>query len=117
MPAHAWIKQFHGAVTVCDRDGIVLELNDAALEVFAADGGAALIGSNLLECHPEPARRMLEEMMASQRVNVYTIEKRGQKKLIYQTPWYQDGEYAGFIEMSLPIPADMPHFVRNAAPE
>ena len=45
--------------------------------------------------------------------NVYTIEKGGVKKLIYQAPWYQDGEYRGIVELSLPIPFVMPHFVRS----
>jgi hypothetical protein len=33
--------------------------------------------------------------------------------LIYQTPWYQDGTYAGLVELELPLPPDMPHFVRG----
>ena len=45
--------------------------------------------------------------------NVYTIEKNGLKKLIYQSPWYQNGAYAGFIELSLEIPFELPHFVRG----
>ena len=52
-------------------------------------------------------------MFANQRANVYTIEKGGKKKLIYQTPWYKDGQYAGFVELSLVIPAEMPHFIRD----
>ncbi len=51
--------------------------------------------------------------MAKQQANVYTIEKHGKKKLIYQTPWYRDGKYAGFIELSLVIPEEMPHFIRD----
>jgi hypothetical protein len=52
-------------------------------------------------------------MMLEKRQNIYTIEKNGVKKLIYQTPWYQDGQYAGFIELSLEIPFEMPHFIRS----
>ncbi len=44
---------------------------------------------------------------------MYTIEKRGQKKLIYQSPWYQNGQYRGFIELSLELPAETPHFIRE----
>jgi hypothetical protein len=51
-------------------------------------------------------------MLAARRKNVYTIEKRGVKKLIYQVPWTRDGIYAGFVELSLEIPFEMPHFVR-----
>mgnify|MGYP000371069624 CR=1 FL=1 len=41
------------------------------------------------------------------------VEKNGVKKLIYQTPWYQDGKYSGFVELALEIPFQMPHFVRG----
>jgi hypothetical protein len=108
-----WIKEFPGSVTVCDPDGVILEMNDRAALTFAQDGGYGLIGSNLLDCHPAPAREKLEALMASRAKNVYTIEKKGIKKLIYQSPWYKDGQYAGFVEMALEIPAEMPHFIRG----
>ena len=88
-------------------------MNDKSAKVFEEDGGRQLIGANLLDCHPEPARAQLEELMETQQANVYTIEKNGVKKLIYQTPWYKDGEYCGFIEMALEIPFQMSHFVRG----
>jgi hypothetical protein len=52
-------------------------------------------------------------MLKERRPNVYTIEKNGKKKLIYQAPWYDQDRYAGFIELSLDIPFEMPHFVRG----
>lgn len=113
MTYPAWIEGFPGAITVCDRDGVILFMNAQAQSVFAAEGGAALIGSNLLDCHPEAARKKLVEMMKNQQANVYTIEKKGRKKLIYQTPWYEEGQYAGFVELSLVIPSEMPHFIRQ----
>jgi transcriptional regulator with PAS, ATPase and Fis domain len=112
MERHAWIQEFSGAVTVCDSDGIILAMNAKAIENFASSGGARLIGTNLLDCHPEPARTKLKELLASRRANVYTIEKNGIKKLIYQSPWYVDGNYSGLVELALEIPAELPHFVR-----
>jgi hypothetical protein len=53
------------------------------------------------------------DMLANPRVNAYTIEKRGVRKLIYQAPWYRDGIFQGLVELSLDIPASMPHFVRE----
>jgi len=114
MAEHEWVKEFPGAVTVCDRDGVVLAMNDRAAAGFAADGGRALVGTNVLACHPEPARAKLAKMLASGEANVYTIEKDGVKKLIYQAPWYRDGAYAGFVELSLVVPFALPHFVRGA---
>jgi len=112
-PEHAWVKEFPGAVTVCDPAGIILEMNDRSARTFAEDGGRALIGKNVFDCHPEPARAELKRLMDGRQPNVYTIEKNGVKKIIYQSPWYQDGVYAGFIELSLEIPFEVPHFVRG----
>lgn len=113
MAKHAWVKSFPGSITVCDPEGIILELNDKALEVFEEDGGVALIGTNLLDCHPEPSRTQLEGMLATQTAYIYTTERNGLKKQIYQAPWYEGGKYAGFVEISLELPAEMPHFVRG----
>ncbi len=110
---HPWVKEFAGSVTVCDPNGIVLEMNDKSIKTFQADGGEKLIGTNLLDCHPKQARAKLQLLMDTQTANVYTIEKNGVKKLVYQTPWYQDGRYAGFVELVLEIPDQMPHFVRG----
>ena len=113
MSSADWISEFPAAITVCDSKGIVLAMNDKSSSTFAAEGGAKLIGTNLLDCHTAPARAKVEELLKSGRSNVYTIQKAGIKKLIYQSPWYEDGTYAGFVELSLPIPEEMPHFVRG----
>jgi len=113
MTSQAWVREFPGAVTVCDAQGIILEMNERAIATFAADGGAALIGRNVLDCHPEPSRTQLAAMLASGQSNAYTIEKNGVRKLIYQSPWYEDGEYRGFVELSLVIPEVLPHRVRG----
>jgi PAS domain-containing protein len=113
MSEHPWVKSLPASITVCDTEGIVLEMNEAALEVYRADGGEKLLGTNLLNCHPQRARNLLERLLANQQCNVYTIEKGGRKKLIFQTPWYKDGQYAGFVELALYIPFEMPHFIRD----
>ena len=61
-------------------EGIILEMNDKSAETFEMDGGLNLIGQNLIDCHPEPAKSKLIEMMKTQSKNVYTIEKNGKKK-------------------------------------
>ncbi len=112
MSEHEWIDEFPGAITVCDATGVLLEMNDKAARTFEADGGRGLIGSNMLACHPDRARSTAERLLAARERNVYTIEKNGVRKLIYQSPWFRDGAYAGFVELSLEIPAALPHFVR-----
>jgi transcriptional regulator with PAS, ATPase and Fis domain len=113
MNEHEWIKEFPAAVTVCDAKGIILEMNDKAAKTFEKDGGYALIGKNLLDCHKDPARSKVEQLLAAREKNVYTIEKNGIKKLIFQSPWFKDGKYAGFVELSLEIPFELPHFIRS----
>jgi transcriptional regulator with PAS, ATPase and Fis domain len=108
-----WVKEFPAAITLCDEEGIILEMNEKAAKGYEKEGGRKLIGSNMLDCHSEPARTKTGSLLAARQKNVYTIEKNGLKKLIYQSPWYDNGEYAGFVELSLEIPSEMPHFIRS----
>jgi transcriptional regulator with PAS, ATPase and Fis domain len=110
---HAWIKEFPAAVTVCDPQGIILEMNDKAAVTFTTDGGYSLIGKSLFDCHPGESGGKLKRLLEESQPNVYTIEKKGVKKLIYQAPWTRAGEYAGFVEFSFEIPYELPHFVRG----
>lgn len=108
-----WDKQVPFAVTVCDRAGVVVYMNDKSAATFERDGGRALVGTSLIDCHPEPSRSKLVELLTSGRENIYTIEKEGKRKLICQTPWYEDGVFAGLVELSIPLPKEMAHFVRS----
>ena len=107
-----WSREFPGAVTICDLNGIVLEMNEKSERIFEKYGGKSLIGKSLLDCHPEPARSKLVQLLETGACNVYTTEKGGVKKLIYQAPWYLDGKRNGMVELSLEIPAAVPHFLR-----
>ena len=108
-----YFKESQFAVTVCNAEGIIIYMNDKSIATFQKDGGSDLIGTSLLDCHPEPARSMIEKMMVSHEENSYTIEKNGLKKLIHQTPWFENGEFKGYIELSIVIPMEMRHFVRK----
>ena len=110
-----WIKTAPLAVTVCDENGMITEMNAKAGETFKKHGGPNLVGSNLLDCHPEPARTRLKNMLAdpATKPNAYTIDKNGVKKLIYQFAYQKDGVSAGLVELSLEIPLTMPHFIRK----
>lgn len=101
------------AVTVCDTEGVIIDMNQQSCQVNLKPGQESIIGENILNCHPEPALSLLKEMMAEQKKHVYTIEKNGKKKLIYQIPWYKEGQYAGFIELSMVIPFEMEHKIRQ----
>lgn len=108
-----WADALGAAITVCDRDGVILAMNERSKATFAKDGGGALVGRSLFACHGAASAELIRALVAEGRTNAYTIEKGGVRKLIYQTPWYADGAVAGLVELSLPIPAEMPHHVRS----
>ncbi|MBQ2365315.1 MAG: PAS sensor protein, partial [Alistipes sp.] len=70
-------------------------------------------GKSMIPCHSERSRQIIERLINNGENNAYTIQKRELRKLIYQTPWYEDGAVAGLVEFSLEIPEDMPHYVRE----
>lgn len=108
-----WTDGFLGAITVCDREGIVVYMNERSKAVFAKSGGGDLVGKSLVDCHPEPSRSLLMKMLAEPTPNSYTIEKNGIRKMIHQTPWMENGEFKGVVEMSFEIPMEMPHHIRK----
>jgi transcriptional regulator with PAS, ATPase and Fis domain len=108
-----WAEEAGFAVTLCDREGKISYMNAGSRRTFGKYGGGTLMGKSLLDCHPEPARSKLAGMLKEPRVNAYTIEKAGVRKLIYQAPLMKDGEVSGLVELSVELPAEMPHFVRK----
>jgi transcriptional regulator with PAS, ATPase and Fis domain len=108
-----WMKEFPTAITVSDKDGIILEMNDKAALSFEKDGGYDLVGKNLFDCHNQNSHDKINELLRDEKANVYTIEKNGKNKLIYQAPWFENGELKGLVEFSMEIPAEMPHFIRS----
>ena len=108
-----WYDELPLAITVCNKDGKILYMNKKASKTFEKYGSESLLGNNVLDCHPEPSKSMFAAMLINTNTNAYTIEKEGVKKLIYQTPWYENGEYKGYVELSLVIPTEMKHFVRG----
>ncbi len=108
-----WARQIACAITVADRDGIILDMNDKAAAAFEADGGKGLISKSLFDCHGPESQAKIRDLMGRQEVNAYTIEKNGRKKLIYQAPWYEDGRFMGLVEISIEVPFEMPHFKRD----
>jgi hypothetical protein len=112
-PTADWTEELPAAVTVTAADGTILSMNRRAAVTFADDGGLALIGKSVFDCHPEPARTKTVQLYVAQASNHYTVSKNGQKKIIHQLPWYRDGAFAGFVEISIPIPDELPHHERG----
>ncbi len=109
-----WFKYFPGPITVTDENAIIIEMNEASAEMFKEEGGFALIGSSVIDCHPKSVQEKVRRIYDEKKPNVYSIQKDGKKKLIYQAPIFEDEKFAGVVEMCLPLPEDVPHFNRDA---
>ena len=105
-----WAKEMNCAVTVCDKEGIIIYMNDKAKDTFAKHGD--LIGKSLIPCHNDNSRSIIAKLLETGGTNAYTIQKNGLKKMIYQTAWKENGEVAGLVEISMVIPEDLPHYIR-----
>lgn len=104
-----WVKAIGCAVTICDTDGRILYMNDRARLTYIKHGN--LIGHNLLGCHNERSQAIIRRLLDAG--GTYTVTKNGIRKLIFQTAWHRDGQVAGLAEISIPLPADMPHYDRD----
>lgn len=113
MKNQDWAKQIPVAVTLCDTDGAILYMNDRSMKTFADSGGEKLIGKNLINCHSEASITRIHQLLADKTSNVYTIEKNSKKKMIVQTPWYENGSIMGLVEFSIELPEIVPHFIRD----
>ncbi|MBQ2980051.1 MAG: PAS domain-containing protein [Bacteroidaceae bacterium] len=107
---YPWSEEMNCAVTVCDTEGIILYMNEKARQTFARHGD--LIGKNMFDCHSPASQAKIRELLATGGTNAYTIEKEGLHKVIYQTAWRENGVVKGLVEISMVVPAEMPHYVR-----
>jgi transcriptional regulator with PAS, ATPase and Fis domain len=104
-----WTEEVPVGITVCDAEGIILSMNDRAAKIFKKSSGRELIGKNLLECHPEEAKKKVLDLFDKKQINAYTVEANGIKSLLYQAPWYEEGKYKGFVEFIFTLPEEMAH--------
>lgn len=108
---YEWAEEMNCAVTVCDKDGVILFMNEKSRKTFEKDG--SLIGKNLFDCHKPKSIEKIKELLATGGTNTYTIEKNGVKKIIYQTAWKRQGVVAGLVEISIVLPDEIPHYIRS----
>ncbi|MGE5397063.1 MAG: hypothetical protein ACM3MK_05945 [Chitinophagales bacterium] len=108
-----WYKELEVAVTICNREGQIIYMNDRSAHMFEDDGGYNLMGQNLLDCHPGLSNDKVKDLLDNPRTNCYTIERQGKRKLIYQMPWSENGVVGGLLEIVLPLPEEIPHFLRK----
>ena len=104
---YEWAKSMNCNVTVCDTEGKIIFMNEKSIAMYGN-----IIGNNLFKCHNPHSQEKIKELLATGGTNIYTIEKNGIKKMIYQTAWFEDGVVGGLTEITFEIPEEMPHFIR-----
>jgi len=110
MSEFNWAEELQYSVTVCDKEANVVYQNAKARKTFEKYGN--LIGKNLKDCHSDKSWEQICRLIADGGSNTYTIDKKGIKKLIHQSPWYKDGEVMGLVELSIELPENIPHYFR-----
>lgn len=108
-----WKNYFSGSVIVCDKELNIVFLNEKAKLLFNENERDSAVGRNLLDCHNEESNKKIREIKENLIPNIYTIEKAGIKKLIYQSPLINNNKFDGIVELSLEIPDAIPHFKRD----
>lgn len=112
-----WAASFPAEIIVCDAQGVILEMSDHAIELYRREGGAAMIGRNLYDHHQEPARSQVRSVVKNRvsrlKTVMYTTGKGGESKLVCIAPWQQQGEYAGFVLVTLDLPEKLPHIRKD----
>jgi transcriptional regulator with PAS, ATPase and Fis domain len=103
----AWCNEFDAPITICNEKGIIVYMNDKSISQFAKYGGKALLGKNLLDCHPEPSKSQLSDMLKHPSSNIYTSHKKGEDTMVIQKPWTQNGKFKGLVEISFVMPSKM----------
>ena len=88
-------------------------INARAAKNAERAGGKGLIGKSIFPCHKPASVEKFKMLVAQGKINAYTIEKGGVKSLVYQTPWIEDGEVKGMVELTMPLPDNMPHYKRD----
>ncbi len=109
LPAEfIWAKELNCGITICDCDGVITYMNDKA--TIQKHGN--LIGKNIFECHNPNSYTIIRRLLATGGENIYTIEKNGVKKLIYQSAWKTNGVVSGLCEIMAEFSGEIPHYIR-----
>jgi len=108
-----WAFTYPAEIMVCGPDGLILEMNQTAIQLYEKEGGAAMIGSNVFNHHHEPAASQLRAIVARQQVTTYTTQKQNRNTLVRIAPWYRNEHYAGFVLITFELPEHLPNIVKE----
>jgi hypothetical protein len=93
------------AVTIADQDFQISFMNDRATAFYAEDGGAKLIGRNLLDCHRDEHKTVIRAAYDRYRAGDLTPtryhaqKEAGAPESIVHIPLMVEGEFRGIAEL------------------
>jgi PAS domain-containing protein len=82
------LEQDRDPVVLCDKEHTIVYMNPSAMDHYQKRGGAALLGSNLLDCHNAASNERIRQVVAwfaqSPEHNlVYTFHNERENKDVY----------------------------------
>jgi transcriptional regulator with PAS, ATPase and Fis domain len=107
-----YFNEIENAVTICDAQGIIVYMNLAAQKMLAKYDSKSLIGNSLYDCHNPASNKIIKQLIEKGESNSYYTIKNGVKKLVHQTPWFNNGIVAGLIEICIVLPTEIQTFER-----
>jgi PAS domain-containing protein len=105
----ALLDGLQGEIVIADENIDIAYMNEAAIRHYEKDGGAALIGRSLLDCHnPESGREIKEmyEAFASGDLQArqWLLAKDGYARRVIVMPIMRDGQVKGCLELVVEEP-------------
>ena len=98
------LEQDDAPVVLCDLAHTILYMNPSAVLHYQRQGGAALVGKNLLACHSPAANRKIAEVLAffassPEHNKVYTFRNTEENKDVYMIALRDEtGTLIGYYE-------------------
>ena len=98
------LDQDRAAVVLCDLEHTIIYMNPAAGERYAKQGGPALVGSSLLDCHNPQSNEMIERVVSWFQESpdhnlIYTFRNETENKDVYMVALRDDsGKLIGYYE-------------------
>lgn len=98
------LEQDRSAVVLCDLYHTIIYMNPAAGERYARNGGMALLGRSLLDCHSPKSNEMIKRVVAwfAESVEhnlIYTFRNEKENKDVYMVALRDEsGKLIGYYE-------------------
>lgn len=89
------LEQDRAAIVICDTNHIIKYMNKTAINRYSKRGGEKLIGQNLLDCHNDQSKEMINKIlnwfMEDESHNmIYTFNNEKENKDVYMVALRDD---------------------------